>query len=145
MGKPAKAAVKAAVNIAAIALAGGVMISAVPAVAADGPTVVRKTLQTADGPGNTVVNLMEVTIPPGGNEGRHIHSGPLLLRVISGNLTLDYEGKPTITYKPGDSFVVETGKQHEGHNRGTVPVVAVAAFVTPKGAPITTQVQSNGK
>jgi quercetin dioxygenase-like cupin family protein len=135
---------KHAVAAAILSLAAGSIILAVPASGAE-PTVVRKTLQTADGPGNTVVNLVEVTIPPGGNEGRHVHSGPLVLRVISGDLTLDYEGKPTHTYKPGDSFDVETGKQHEGHNRGTVPVVAIAAFVTPKGAPMTTQVQSNGK
>jgi quercetin dioxygenase-like cupin family protein len=136
---------KYAMAAAIFTLAAGSVISAVPAISAEGPAVVRKTLQTADGPNNTVVNLMEVTIPPGGNEGRHLHSGPLVLRVISGELTLDYEGKATKTYKPGDSFTVETGKQHEGHNRGTVPMVAIAAFVTPKGAPITTQVQSNGK
>jgi quercetin dioxygenase-like cupin family protein len=130
--------------IAAAVLAGATMV-AMPAISADGPAVVRKTLQTADGPGNTTVSLVEVTIPPGGNEGRHIHSGPLVLRVLSGELTLDYEGKATKTYKPGDTFMVETGKQHEGHNRGTVPMVAIAAFATPKGAPITTQVESNGK
>jgi quercetin dioxygenase-like cupin family protein len=130
--------------MAAAALAGATIL-AVPAMSADGPAVVRKTLQTADGPGNTTVSLVEVTIPPGGNEGRHVHSGPLVLRVLSGELTLDYEGKPTHTYKPGDTFMVETGKQHEGHNRGTVPMVAIAAFATPKGAPITTQVESNGK
>jgi quercetin dioxygenase-like cupin family protein len=130
--------------MAAAALA-GTTILAVPAMSADGPAVVRKTLQTATSPSGDTVSLVEVTIPPGGNEGRHVHSGPLVLRVISGNLTLDYEGKPTTTYKPGDSFMVETGKQHEGHNRGTVPVVAIAAFATPKGAPLTTQVESNGK
>ena len=129
----------------AAAVLAGAAILAVPAMSADGPAVVRKTLQTATSPSGDVLSLVEVTIPPGGNEGRHIHSGPLVLRVISGNLTLDYEGKPTTTYKPGDSFMVEAGKQHEGHNRGTVPVVAIAAFATPKGAPITTQVESNGK
>ena len=110
-----------------------------------GPAVERKVIQQTDGPGGTTAYLVQVTLPVGANEGRHIHSGPLMLRVISGELTLDYEGHPTITYKPGDSFLVDGGKQHEGHNRGTIPCVAVAAFVTPKGAPLTTQVETNGK
>src|SRR4051794_29206684 len=105
---------------AGLAIASTSGILAVPGFSqGGGPEVVRKTLQTANSPSGDVVNLMEVTIPPGGNEGRHFHSGPLVLRVVSGELTLDYEGKPTIVYKPGDSFTVETGKQHEGHNRGT--------------------------
>jgi quercetin dioxygenase-like cupin family protein len=55
-------------------------------------------------------------------------------------LTFDYEGKPTTTYKAGDSFYVEAGKIHEGINKGTSPVKAIAAFVVEKGKPLTTQV-----
>lgn len=131
---------KYAIAAAVLAFASTSVILTLPAISADAPAVVRKTLQTATTPSGDTLSLVEVTIPPGGNEGRHFHSGPLVLRVISGVLTLDYEGKPTIAYKPGDSFLVETGKQHEGHNRGTVPVVAIATFATPKGAPLTTQV-----
>jgi len=47
---------------------------------------------------------------------------------------------PTKTYKPGESFSVEPGKIHEGINNGTVAIKALASFVTPKGAPLTTQV-----
>jgi quercetin dioxygenase-like cupin family protein len=137
---------KYAIAAAVLAFASTSVILAVPAFSQPaGPTVVRKTLQSGDAPGGNTISLVEVTIPPGGNEGRHVHSGPLVLRVLSGELTLDYEGKPTTTYKAGDTFIVETGKQHEGHNRGTVPMVAIAAFSTPKGAPLTTQVTSNGK
>ena len=68
------------------------------------------------------------------------HPGPLIVQVQSGAISLDYEGKPTVTYKAGQTFYVEAGKQHEGHNIGTVPAVGIAAFATPKGAPITTQV-----
>jgi quercetin dioxygenase-like cupin family protein len=131
--------------IMAAALAGASIVLAVPAMSADAPTVVRKLLKDGDAPGGNTITMMQVTIPPGGNEGRHIHSGPLIVHVISGAFTLDYEGKPTTTYKAGDTFYVEAGKQHEGHNKGTVDAVGIAAFATPKGAPITTQVTSNGK
>src|ERR1700760_1527294 len=89
--------------------------------------------------------VMQVPIPPGGSEARHIHSGPLIVHVVSGVFSLDYEGKPQTDYKAGDTFFVEAGKQHEGHNKGKVDAVGIAAFATPKGAPITTQVKSNGK
>jgi quercetin dioxygenase-like cupin family protein len=36
--------------------------------------------------------------------------------VEEGALTLDYEGKPSTDYKPGDSVVVEPGEVHEGIN-----------------------------
>jgi quercetin dioxygenase-like cupin family protein len=55
-------------------------------------------------------------------------------------LTFDYEGKPTTTYKAGDSFYIEAGKIHEGINKETSPVKAIATFVIEKGKPLTTQV-----
>ena len=114
--------------------------TSMPAVCADAPTVVRTLLKDGPAPGGNVETMMKVVIPPGGNEGRHFHSGPLIVTVISGVFSLDYEGKPTTDYKAGDTFYVEAGKQHEGHNRGKVDAVGIATFVTPKGAPLTTQV-----
>jgi quercetin dioxygenase-like cupin family protein len=136
---------KIAIAAAVLTFASTSVILALPAMSADAPTVVRKLLKDADAPNGDTLSLVQVTIPPGGNEGRHIHSGPLIVRVISGAFTLDYEGKPTTTYKAGETFYVEAGKQHEGHNRGTVDAVGIAGFATPRGAPLTTQVTSNGK
>jgi quercetin dioxygenase-like cupin family protein len=73
-------------------------------------------------------------------EGRHTHPGALVVYIQEGALTFDYEGKPTTTYKAGDSFYVEAGKIHEGINKGTSAVKAIAAFVVEKGKPLTTQV-----
>jgi len=112
----------------------------VPA-AAQAPTVKRTVLLQHDTsvPGYEAV-LVSVEIPAGGREGRHTHPGLAMIHVEEGTLTLDYEGKPTVGYKPGDSFFVEAGKVHEGMNKGTTPVKAIATFVVPKGQPITTQV-----
>ena len=79
--------------------------------------------------------------PVGAREGRHTHPGLLLIHVEEGTLTLDYEGKPSTDYKPGDSVFVEPGKVHEGINKGNTPVKAIATFVIPTGATITTQVK----
>jgi len=84
--------------------------------------------------------LVAVEIPPGAREGRHTHPGLAMIHVQEGTLTLDYEGRPSASYKAGDSFFVEPGKVHEGINRGATTVKAIASFVIEKGKPITTPV-----
>jgi len=108
------------------------------------PTVTRKVLiqQDLTIPGYTAA-LVSVEIPVGGREGRHTHPGTIMVVVQEGELTLDYEGKPTMTYKAGQSFYVEPGKIHEGINKGKTAVRAIASFVVEKGKPLTTQVSSN--
>ena len=116
-------------------------LTVVAASAADAPAVVRKVLNQQDIANNQTMASIDVMIPVGGREGRHTHPGPLMVYVLSGVFSLDYEGKPQTDYKAGDVFYVESGKIHEGINKQTVPAHAVASYVGPKGAPITTQVQ----
>ena len=128
---------------AAISAAAFITFSFAPSTFAQGtPEVKRNVLQRHDtnAPGFEAL-LVDVEIPVGGREGRHTHPGLALIRVESGTLTLDYEGKPTTDYKSGDSFLVEAGKIHEGINKGNTPVKVIATFVVPKGVPLTTQVK----
>jgi quercetin dioxygenase-like cupin family protein len=106
------------------------------------PTVTRTPLVTKDlpMPGGFVATLVSVELPVGSREGRHMHSGTLVAYVKEGALTLDHEGKPTVTYKTGETFTVEPGKIHEGMNKGNVNTMLVATFVYPKDQPMTTQV-----
>ena len=105
------------------------------------PTVQRTVLLQHDTsvPGYEAV-LVSVEIPVGGREGRHTHPGTAMVHVLEGAITLDYEGKPTMTYKAGQSFFVDAGKVHEGINKENVTTKAIATFVIPKGQPVTTQV-----
>ena len=107
---------------------------------AEQPTVTRKVLLQQDLPipGFTAA-LVAVEIPAGGREGRHTHPGTVMVYVQEGTLTLDYEGKPAATYKAGQAFSVEPGKIHEGINKGSTPVRAIASFIVEKGKPLTTQ------
>ena len=125
---------------AILAMAASSLICTQPVFSAAAPTVVRKVLMQQDVPNGAQLAVVSVEIPVGGREGRHTHTGPLIVYVQEGALTLDYEGKPTVTYKVGETFFVEAGQIHEGINNGTVPIKALASFVTPKGAPLTTQV-----
>jgi quercetin dioxygenase-like cupin family protein len=106
------------------------------------PNVQRKVLLTQDLPIPGYQTVMAaVEIPAGGREGRHTHAGAVVGYVQDGVLTLDYEGKPTATYKAGDAFYIEAGKIHEGINKGGSPVKIVATFVVEKGKPLTTAAQ----
>jgi quercetin dioxygenase-like cupin family protein len=108
------------------------------AVAAQQPTVTRKVLLQQDlaVPGYAAA-LVAVELPVGAREGRHTHPGTLVAYVQEGAVTLDYEGKPTVTYKAGDTFSVEPGKIHEGINNGNAPAKLIAAFIVEKGKPLT--------
>jgi quercetin dioxygenase-like cupin family protein len=113
---------------------------AAPAAVAQQPAVERKVLlqQDVSIPGYQNV-LVAVTIPVGGREGRHTHPGTAIVHVMDGTLTLDHDGRPTTTYKAGETFYVEAGKVHEGINKGSAPVRAIASFVVEKGKPLATQ------
>jgi quercetin dioxygenase-like cupin family protein len=133
---------KSTLSAAGLALAvAAFTVAALPSHSAE-PTVVRKVLMQQDLPiPGYAAALVSVEIPVGGREGRHTHPGALLVYVQEGELSLDYEGKAQVTYKPGETFFVEANKIHEGINKGTVPIKALASFVVPKGQPITKQVE----
>ena len=103
------------------------------------PAVKRTVLLQHDtsAPGFEAV-LVAVEIPAGGREGRHFHPGTAVIHVTDGAITLDYEGKPTMTYKAGQSFFVDAKAVHEGINKENVPAKAIATFIIPKGQPVTT-------
>jgi len=114
-----------------------VSVTPIP-VTAQQPTIQRKILLTQDLPiaGYQAV-MAAVEIPAGGREGRHTHPGAVVVYIQEGILTFDYEGKPTTTYKAGDSFLIEAGKIHEGINKDGSPAKAIATFVVEKGKPLT--------
>ncbi len=128
-------------TVLALIVAAGSVAAQQPA-ASKTPTVTRTPLVTKDlpMPGGFVATLVRVDLPVGAREGRHMHSGTLVAYVKEGALTLDHEGKPTVTYKAGETFSVEPGNVHEGMNKGDVPARLIATFVYPKDKPMTTQV-----
>ena len=132
--------IKGTVAVLVVAVFVGWALWPASSAAGQQPTVTRKVLLQQDLaiPGY-VAALVAVEIPAHGREGKHTHSGTLVAYVQEGAVTLDYEGKPTVTYKAGDTFFVEPGKIHEGINKGSTPVRAIASFIVEKGKPLTTQ------
>ena len=129
-------------RVGTMIMTGAVTLAGQTLLIAQQPAVQRKVLLQQDLaiPGYQAV-LVSVEIPVGGREGRHTHPGSVLVHVEEGALTLDYDGKPTVTYKVGESFYVEPGKVHEGINKGNTPIKAIATFIVEKGKPLTTQEQ----
>src|SRR6478735_5757101 len=132
--------VRRAVLVAAAAALAVVCAGAVTT-AQQAPAVKRTVLLQHDtsAPGYEAV-LVAVEIPVGGREGRHIHSGTAMIHVTEGALTLDYEGKPTVTDRAGGSFCLDAKAVHGGEHRGNVPDKPIATFVIRRGQPVTTQV-----
>jgi quercetin dioxygenase-like cupin family protein len=91
-------------------------------------------------PGYEVL-LAEVTLAVGGREGRHSHAGTLVARILEGELTLELEGQPTKVLGAGESVLIEPRQVHEGINRGSVPIKALATFIVEKGQPLSTPAQ----
>ena len=48
--------------------------------------------------------------------------------VISGEITLEIEGKPTRTLRPGDAFYIPQGHKHRGYAHGDGPVRLITAY-----------------
>ena len=134
---------KHSIRCVVLALAVGVLLqgSWPLSLAAQAPEVVRRILLHQDLPKpNYQVIEMAVDLPAGGREGRHTHSGVLIVYILEGTMTFDHEGRATATYNPGDTFAVEPGQVHEGINRGNVTVKAIATLIAPKDEELTTQV-----
>jgi len=79
-----------------------------------------------------------VELPPGTAEGKHTHPAELYAFVLEGTVSLEIEGKPTVTLKAGDVFNIPPGKVHQAINNGSVTAKSAAVFIAEKGKPLTT-------
>lgn len=59
-----------------------------------------------------------ITLVPGQSTGRHKHDAPMYAYVVSGTLTVAYDGGVTKVYPAGQAIMEAVGVWHEGTNRG---------------------------
>jgi len=80
-------------------------------------------------------------IAPGATTGKHLHAGQEIAYILEGSLILTADGKPAVTFKPGDAFEQPPQQVHEGQNASTTaPVKILAFYLADKGQPLTTPV-----
>ena len=79
------------------------------------------------------ISAVIVTLAPGQETGRHRHSVPLYAHVLSGQVTIDYDGGGSKTFRAGDTFMEAVGTWHNGRNSGVEPVRILAVYLGAEG------------
>jgi quercetin dioxygenase-like cupin family protein len=91
-------------------------------------------LQDSSQPGDVVVQ--KFVLGPGGQSGWHVHPGPAVVTVKSGEFTLDQEDCSSATYSAGQVVVEPTGQVHRVRNAGTTDLEFWVTFLDiPVGSP----------
>jgi len=81
------------------------------------------------------ITAVIVTLAPGEETGRHRHPVPLYGQVLSGQVTIDYDGHGSKTFQAGDAFMEAVGTWHNGRNSGDEPLRILAVFMGAEGIP----------
>ena len=72
--------------------------------------------------------LAQVIVPKGGQLPMHTHPAPLIVHVMSGELTSERLSGETAVYKAGDTFVEAPNSPHKVTNTGSTPTIFYAFF-----------------
>ena len=107
--------------------------------AAQQPLFKRTELQRGDisVPGREAISAI-VDFQPGGTPGRHTHFGEEIGYVLDGTLLVEQDGKPAVTLKAGDTFLIPAGTIHNATNKSTAMVKILVTYVVEKGKPLAT-------
>jgi len=76
-------------------------------------------------------------LPGGSGVPNHMHGGPVVVTVITGEVTLMEAGSERVV-KSGETWTESVGYVHAIANRGTSTARVVASYLIPKGAARTT-------
>jgi len=76
-------------------------------------------------------------LPGGSGVPNHMHGGPVVVTVITGEVTLIEAGSERVV-KSGETWTESVGYVHAIANRGTSTARVVASYLIPKGAARTT-------
>jgi quercetin dioxygenase-like cupin family protein len=85
------------------------------------------------------VLMSTVTYPPGGSSPPHRHDAQVFVYVLQGELTMQVQGGPRVTLKPGDTFYESPTDVHSVSANGSesAPATFLVFIVKDKGAPTT--------
>jgi len=75
-----------------------------------------------------------VTLAPGEETSRHKHAVPLFGYILEGEVSIDYEGRETKTFRAGDALIEGLDVWHVGWNSGDGPLRILAVFLGAEGA-----------
>jgi quercetin dioxygenase-like cupin family protein len=85
--------------------------------------------------GREVIQV-RVDFTPGAAFGMHTHPGEEVAYVLEGSLEYQFEGKPPVTLKAGDSLYIPAGTPHAARNVGSINAAELATYLVDKGKPL---------
>lgn len=86
-------------------------------------------------PGREVIQV-RVDFAQGAAFGFHSHPGEEIAYVLEGTVEYQFEGKPPVTLKVGDSLFIPAGAVHSARNVGTGNAAELATYLVQKGKPL---------
>jgi quercetin dioxygenase-like cupin family protein len=103
------------------------------------PAFKRTVVQQADlsAPGREVIQAV-ADFEPRATPGRHTHPGEEIGYILEGTFLYEQDGKPAVTLKAGQGFIVPAGTIHNATNTGTGGGKILATYVVEKGKPLAT-------
>jgi quercetin dioxygenase-like cupin family protein len=83
--------------------------------------------------------MSTVTYPPGGSSPPHRHDAQVFVYVLQGELSMQVQGGPKVTLKPGDTFYESPTDVHSvsANASQSAPATFLVFIVKDKGAPTT--------
>lgn len=74
-----------------------------------------------------------ITLPPGVETGLHKHDAPMYAYILSGELTVTYDGGVTKVYKTGEAIMEAVGTAHNGMNDSSADVKILVVNIGADG------------
>lgn len=105
-------------------------------------TVLKKTTTTGNGDkivypvtDRPEVTAMTVEMAPGAQTGWHKHPVPVYAYVVAGNLSVELESGPPLSFRAGDAVIEVVNTLHNGRNLGPDPVKLAVFYLGTEGSP----------
>jgi len=81
-------------------------------------------------------------IAPGAATGKHVHPAHEFAYVLEGEGTLEVEGKPAVSLRPGVAIHQPPGQVHNGRNTSATSALKIlAVYIAEKDQPLTAPVK----
>jgi len=130
------------ISILATGIAIGLIVSQVPNAqqqAVKSAVLLKADLVGMEGKGGFIVSS---EVAPGEVGKKHYHPGHQFGYILEGSMIMEVEGKPPVTYKPGDTFYLPPNQVHWANNVSTTaPIIVLGFAIADKGQPLAVPVK----
>ena len=83
--------------------------------------------------GTPKLTIAQVIFPVGGKLPKHTHPAPLIVHIMSGEVTSERPNGKKVVYKAGDTFVEATNSPHTVTNTAKTPTIVYAVIAGAEG------------